>query len=550
MKTKINVFLQQMLRSPKEFPVEMVMGVCFFVIAVINTEHRLRFATDGVDAEILSLFVPLTVLTYWLNRLRKRQTEKKWRNVCTVAYILSGFLFLPLMTLYLDPFIKTTAFVFTYILAGILLVVGTRWMDNRGFAAHALHVTTQMIIGCAIMGLLNLVVMAIVASFLYIFGIDTPRHLFEHIFFFIWFVLAPQVCFTLTTQGEDEVNEPVKPLRIVLDYILSPAVIIYTVILYLYFFTIVAKWDLPKGNVAWLITGFIAAALIGRLMQYVLVKRHYDWFYKYLPWIAIPPIVMYWIGSVYRISVYSFTESRFYLIVAGVLMTLFIVMLIWKRTRKFQLMALIAAGAIVVFTYIPGISAKSIGFRCQLERFHKMVSELKLMDAKTGKLSKTVDFDAIYKDSLLCGQYRELCSVISYVRGEMGYSAFEQQYGQWKYNGYQFDYRDGESFPVPRDYVELTQPVDLRYYNILLPKENYIVDYDGDVVKVTLDAKVVMSYPIVNLVRQNPALLDTPERLCTYHNDSLLLVLGGLEVTNGKVTHVNTGDFMLFRKKQ
>ena len=122
-------------------------------------------------------------------------------------------------------------------------------------------------------------------------------------------------------------------------------------------------------------------------------------------------------------------------------------------------------------------------------------------------------------------------------------------YGRWS-DGYQFDYRDGESFPVPRDYVELTQPVDLRNYNILLPKENYIVDYDGDVVKVMLDAKVVMSYPIVNLVRQNPALLDTPERLCTYHNDSLLLVLGGLEVTNGKVTHVNTGDFLLFGKKQ
>ena len=556
MKAKINVFLQQMLRSPKEFPVEMVMGICFFIIAVINTEHRLRFATDGVDAEILSLFVPLTVLTYWLNRLRKRQTEKKWRNVCTVAYILSGFLFLPLMTLYLDPFIKTTAFVFTYILAGILLVVGTRWMDNRGFAAHVLHVTTQMIIGCAIMGLLNLVVMAIVASFLYIFGIDTPRHLFEHIFFFIWFVLAPQVCFTLTTQGEDEVNEPVKPLRIVLDYILSPAVIIYTVILYLYFFTIVAKWDLPKGNVAWLITGFIAAALIGRLMQYVLVKRHYDWFYKYLPWIAIPPIVMYWIGSVYRISVYSFTESRFYLIVAGVLMTLFIVMLIWKRTRKFQLMALIAAGAIVVFTYIPGISAKSIGFRCQLERFHKMVSELKLMDAKTGKLPTKIDLDAINADSVKCAQYRELSSIIKYVRDDMGYAAFEQQYGQWKYYAYNFNEGNSIGLGGVSEWVSVTAPIDLGNYNILIASGDYNRDsvptvyYDQEDVIVERDDTELLRYPINAFLRQHPEVINQPNRLCVYRNDSLLLVLGGIEVTNGKVTHVNTGEFLLFGKKQ
>ena len=59
-----------------------------------------------------------------------------------------------------------------------------------------------------------------------------------------------------------------------------------------------------------------------------------------------------------------------------------------------------------------------------------------------------------------------------------------------------------------------------------------------------------MSYPIDNLVRQNPALLDTPERLCTYRNDSLFLVLSGFEIRDKQVVHVNTGNFMLFRKKQ
>ena len=549
MSPKIKLFLQQMLRSPKEFPMEMVMGIGFFVIAVINLEHRLRFATDGVDANILALFVPLMVLTYWLNRLRRRQTEKKWRNVCTIAYILSGLLFLPLMTLYLDPFIKTTAFVFTYILAGILLVVGTRWMDNRSFAAHALHVATQLLIGCAIMGVLTLVVMAIVASFLYIFGLDTPRHLFEYIFFFIWLVLTPQVCCTLITQGEDEVNEPMKPLRIILNFILSPAVIIYTVILYLYFITIVVNWDLPKGNVAWLITGFIAVTLIGRLMQYVLANHHYDWFYTRLPWIAIPPLVMYWIGSVYRISAYSFTESRFYLIVAGVLMTLFVVMLIWKRTRHFQMMALIAAGAIVVFTYIPGISAKSIGFRCQLERFNKMVSDMNLLDAKTGKLPTKIDLDAISADSLQCAQYRELSSVIKYVRDDMGYSAFEKQYGQWKYYYYDFNEGKAKGMGAESEWVSMTYPIDLGNYNILLKSREPAISFDQEDVIVEQNDTELLRYPINAFLRQHPEAIKQPNRLCVYRNDSLLLVLGGIEVTNGEVTHVNTGEYMLFRKR-
>jgi hypothetical protein len=303
--------------------------------------------------------------------------------------------------------------------------------------------------------------------------------------------------------------------------------------------------------VAWLITGFIAVALIGRLMQYVLTKRHYDWFYNHLPWIAIPPLVLYWIGSVYRISVYSFTESRFYLIVAGVLMTLFIMMLIWKRTRKFQLMALIAAGAIVVFTYIPGISAKSIGLRCQMERFHKLATELKVFDAKTGLLPRRIDIDVIRKSSELCKQYRELCSVIDYVRKDMGKEAFFKQYGQWKFREYEFYYQadnNGEEIGE-LDLIELTHSVNLGDYNELLPEKDYKVHYDGDVVKVMHDAKEVMSYPVDNLVCQNPALLDDPENLCVYCNDSLMLVLKDFTIRNGQVQGVNLVDYMLFRKK-
>ena len=554
MNSKFKSFMQQLLRSPREFPVETLMGVIFFFIALWHMENRvwndvLGRLVSGVNEDILAFFVPLIVLTYWLNRQRKRQTVRKCQTICISAYVLSGLLFLPLMALDLKPFIETLAFGFTYVLAGILLVVGTRWMDNRSFAAHALHVTTQMIIGCAITGLLNLVVMAIVASFIYIFGLHTPSHLYEHIISFVWFVLAPQVCFTLMTQDEDEVKEPVKPLRIILDFILSPAVIIYTVILYLYFITIAVKWDLPKGNVAWLITGFISAALVGRLMQYVLTRRHYDWFYTRLPWIAIPPLVMYWIGSVYRVSVYSFTESRFYLIVAGVLMTLFVVMLLWRRSRRFQLMALITAGAIVVFTYIPGISARSIGLSCQVERFNKLVTELKLTDSKTGKLPKKVDINVINADSVLCSQYRELSSIIYYVRKDMGYPAFERQYGQWMYSEYDFRFGERNSRSGEVEWVSPTHSIDLGTYNILLIGSSYNVYFDQENVVVTHSQKEILRYPINDLVRQHPELMNQPERLCVHRNDSILIVLSDVGHSDGKVTDVNVSDYRLFRKR-
>ena len=108
------------------------MGLAFFAIAAWNTGYAqwdevLHQLVSGVNEDILMLFVPLLVLTFWLHKVNR------W------AYVVSGFLFLPLMALNLKPFLMTYGFGFTYVLAAILLLVGVKRMDNRSFAAHALQ---------------------------------------------------------------------------------------------------------------------------------------------------------------------------------------------------------------------------------------------------------------------------------------------------------------------------------------------------------------------------------------------------------------------------
>ena len=545
MNTKLKSLLQQLLQSPRRFPVEAALGVAFFIIAVWDSEtsqwNEVTANMDsGVNGDILWLFVPLVTLSFWLRRVNR------W------AYLASFFLFLPLMALNLKPFLWTYGFGFTYVLAAILLVISNRKMDNRPFAAHALHVVTQLFFGLLITGILNMAVMAIVASFFYIFGIDEPRHFYEHIYQFIWFVLAPQVCCTLIRQNEDEVSEPFKVLRLILNFILSPAVIIYTVILYTYFIKIVFEWDLPKGGVAWMVMGFITVALVGRMAQSILSQRYYDWFYRHFTLIAIPPLIMYWIGSIYRIRLYSFTESRFYLMVAGVLMTLFVLMLWKERTRRYQLMALIFAAAIILFTYIPGISAKSIGLSCQKQRLTRLISELKLADAKTGKLNDEIeDMKRIKQDSLLCEQYKDVTSVIEYVRHEIGADEFKKQYGEWSYSEYSFTYIEDSVDVNARDnwYIR-RKPVELGEYTIMLPQKTYQYDFKNQVVTITQgENTVVLEYPINKTIKQDTMLLHHPEQLLTYRNDSLMLVLEGICIEDTAVTDVRYYGLQLFKKQ-
>ena len=542
MKTKLKSLLQQLLQSPRRFPVEFALGIVFFVIAVWDSESSAWNETSArmesaVNSDILWLFVPLMVLTFWLHRVNR------W------AYFASFFLFLPLIAIDLKPFLWTYGYAFTYVLAGILLVVGNRKMENRPFAAHALHVVTQMFFGLLITGILNMAVMAIVASFFYIFGIEEPKHLYEHIIQFIWFVLAPQVCCTLIHQNEDEVAEPFKVLRLILNFILSPAVIIYTVILYTYFIKIVFEWDLPKGGVAWMVMGFVTVALIGRVAQSILSQRYYDWFYNRFTLIAIPPLILYWIGSIYRIRLYSFTESRFYLMVAGVLMTVFVLMLWKKRTRKYQLMALIFGAAIILFTYIPGISAKSIGLSCQKQRLTRLISDLKLSDAKTGKLSDNIDIRRIKQDSLLCEQYKDFTSVVNYVRKEIGNDEFKKQFGEWSHPEYGFNYNKTKDLYDNGNWYERRKPVYLGEYSIMLPDNQYTCNFENKKVIVKSNDVVVLEYPINSIVREDTMLLHHPDQLLTYRNDSLMLVLQDICIEDTVVTNVRCYYFQLFKKQ-
>lgn len=525
---KLKTMLQHLLRSPREFPVEAILGLVFFGIAAWHTTFMQYDESTGQrmgnsTPSILLLFVPLLVLTFYLHKVNR------W------AYVASGFLFLPLMAVNLWPFLQTYGFYFTYVLAAILLVIGTRRMDNRTFGEHALHVATQLFFGFLISGALTVAAVAIAGSVDYIFNLHYER-IYEYIWQFIWLAIAPQVCCSLIAHGEDEEHEPAKVLQLMLNFILSPAVIIYTVILYLYFIKITLEWDLPKGGVAWMVMAFITVALVGCLAQHVLSRRYYDWFYRRFTWIAIPPLIMFWVGSLYRIRLYGFTESRFYLTVAGVLMTLFVLMLLWRRTNRFQLMTLIFGAAVVLFTYIPGISAHDIGLKCQQARLKQLITQLNLADPKTGKLHKKIATEGIVTDSLLCMQYREACNVIRYVNNGMGDDKFVQQYGEWDMSEYDFNFQRWVVDDSESDLYWMKQPVDLGDYRIMGPADDYTSSMENGrfVVRNQLN-EIVMSDPINERVKNDPQWKEHLEQVMVCRNDSLLIVLSNIWVEKDSV---------------
>lgn len=547
---KVLEILRRLLRCPLEFPVEALMGLSFFLIAAYNTYHGFGNAPiKYFDEEILLFFVPLFVLTYCLHQ------KDKW------AYIASFFIFPILMPLSLESFMSSSKMPFLYVLAALLLVLGTRRLNDRPFGARLLHLATQLAFGVLVTGILYMAILAITWSFFYIFGIKEPQNFYLYVSEFLGFVVAPLVCVSFVSHDEYEEGETPKILQIIINFILTPAIIIYTVILYAYTLKILFTWDLPKGGVAWMVMGFIVVALAGHLAQYILPRRHYDWFYRNFTWIALPPLVLYWVGTLYRIRLYSFTESRVYLLVAGVLMTLFVLMLLWKAPRRYQLMTLLAMLAVVVFTYIPGISAKSIGIACQQSRMEKIIERLQMKDPATGKFFKVFDVEKIRKDSLLCAEYSEAVDVIEYVRGGVGREKFDSIHGKLKLSAYDVVFKSPTIVPtltLTYSADDLPQPIDLGDYN----QSYHLNAFDGTTETVAGDlvfklkkdntSETVLVYNVSRTMRENPQMQENPEQLLVYRNDSLLVVISDLQLTdNGKdVSSVGTYNLRVFGKKR
>ena len=204
--------------------------------------------------------------------------------------------------------------------------------------------------------------LAIFFSIVYIFGIfkgiTSDFCAGAALLFFI--VLWPLVFLTFNRKSEPAEPESSKLLDTLLNWVLSPAVLAYTVLLYLYFAKIVATWSLPRGGIAYLVFGFTLIAVAAQAGQTLLNKRYYDWFYNRFSLIALPELAMFWVGGGCRWSDYGLTENRVYLIACGLIMTACMGLFLSRRTGRYLYVTLTAIVILALFTYIPGLTPRDI----------------------------------------------------------------------------------------------------------------------------------------------------------------------------------------------
>ena len=359
MRQKIKTFVDRMVVAVWQNPVEVVLAVLFGCLGCVSYETK----NNGVEAVVA--YAPVCFLvTYLLNGLT---AGRHWRGV----YSLSLLLFVPFLFVQREVTIWTAQYGVTLVVVQLLYLVSGVDSGNVAFVRKGLRYLQAGISAVVLSGVAWLLVNSIYYSVRYIFEIEIGSEARFHAYVssLVFLTVMPLLFLMFNQERNVEAGSGLERLfTALLNYVLSPALLAYAVILYLYLVKIVVLWSLPKGGVALIVTYFVAALFVLKGCQPFLQKRYYDWLYCRASWVALPVMVLYWVGAFYRIHQYGYTEARVYLVAVGVVLTGTALLFCSRQTGRYRYAAWLAIVALAVVTYIPGFTAKDIERISQTKR--------------------------------------------------------------------------------------------------------------------------------------------------------------------------------------
>lgn len=524
-------------RSVREFPLEALLGVTYFVIFLFKSSVREALGKSDVFY-LFFWFFPHYVLLFTLHKWSGKHLAFR------VLYCLSWFLWIPLLVWgSVNP---GWSLGIAYIVAIVLLIIGKEPLENEPYGQNILDTVINVAAGFIIGFLLIAIVDIIIASVNFLFDLDLNDKWFTDPMAFIAFVIIPLLCCSFVEKNSyKEANG--KILKIVIDYILSPALIIYTAILYFYIGRIALRWELPNGGVAYIVAIFMAVGLVCHLFRLLVEKRHFEWFYKAFPFIAIAPLILLWIGAFRRIGEYGLTEVRVYLICLALLLTVFTAMLVKDKTRNFQLMTLILALAAILFTYIPGIRAKDFGIRSQKARLERVLPNVLV----NGKFPEIIDYKTIGADPGLKESWLTIDGAYNYLKQNMPtkrFKAIENDLGNYSFHKWELE-EEPETAIAEWSISDISEPIDLGEYNLLIPPSDYHYYEDSTVAVFYKDNSRTEELLRCEIRKALDHKDVSSLGKLVYKNDDYMVVFDRIDDFNSSSLSFTTGAHTLYKKQ-
>ncbi|HQA46956.1 MAG TPA: DUF4153 domain-containing protein [Bacillota bacterium] len=222
-----------------------------------------------------------------------------------------------------------------------------------------------------------------------LFTVDTlfVLKLSEKLYFDIWLiaagVFAPTYFLADIPQHREEVPPEYYPrvLKALLLYIVMPLIIAYSTILYVYFAKIIITRQWPDGMVSHLVLWYSFISILVLFFVYQL-RRSNKWvgvFVSYFPKLVIPLLAMMFVSMGIRIKAYGVTENRYFVLAAGLWVTVgYVYHILRKDVRNIFLPVSLALVAVLAVT--GPWSAYNVSRLSQNSRFERILEKYQMID--------------------------------------------------------------------------------------------------------------------------------------------------------------------------
>ena len=261
--------------------------------------------------------------------------------------------------------------------------------NNQGFTYRNFTNLFHLGLATAVWLLVFGLVAAILFTITTLFNVEFSNSFYNH--FYTSLGIFTQPLFFLVFQQRQAKSEMTlnRIFEILVNFVLAPALMIFTVLLYAYVVQIIFEGVLPKGMLANITLPYLLGGLGVYALRSICAKARWETFFKFYPYLSIVPIVLLWLAIDRRISAYAWTEQRIYLVALATAITIAYAILIVPKARQYRLISGVVMVAIFSMTWV--VKPKEIAYQSQTERFEQLLTKLNLSDS-SGKIRDDVDF--------------------------------------------------------------------------------------------------------------------------------------------------------------
>jgi hypothetical protein len=342
------------------------MGISLFF--ALHTVSRYRKLSRAVTGGILALGIGVLYLIGYHFDYMMSMAREETMVLEVVGYALASHL----LVAFLPFFRKNT-------LNGF-------WQYNKSLFLRAF--TTILYTGVLFAGLSGAI-----AAIQELFDVEFTAKIFAY----LWFVMAFPVSALIFCAGvplADDIDalesssDLPSGLRLFVQFVLLPLVVVYLCILYAYMGKIILSWTLPQGWVTILIMAFSVIGMLAMLLvhpfqqltEHAWIKVITKNYYRSL----LPLLVLQYVAIFTRISDYGFTSARWAVVAITAWLTFITVYKVFFKGKNIILIPYTLCAVAILFLIGP-LSHKSISVWSQTAKINRLVKTLNLIDAK-GKL--------------------------------------------------------------------------------------------------------------------------------------------------------------------